>query len=152
MYTTEEIEDAAISALDPLKSTLGVRTLKSYQGELEEEDVKRLIALFPAIYVVYGGSRFVTSGRRVVETMTWHFFVCDKNLRSEEEARKGSVRNPGTYAMLIAIRGKLGGQQLSMEIQPFKPIRQQTVWFDGGISIYSADYEMSQSLLLPETD
>ena len=152
MYTTEEIEDAAILALGPLKSTLGVRTLKSYQGELEEEDVKRLIALFPAIYVVYGGSRFVTSGRRVVETMTWHFFVCDKNLRSEEEARKGSDRNPGTYAMLRSVLSKLGGQQLSLEIQPFKPIRQQTVWFGGGISIYSSDFEMGQSLLLPETD
>ena len=151
MYTIEEIEDAVIATLEPLKGTLGVRTVKSYQGELEEDDIKKLIALFPAIYVVYGGSRFVTSGRRVVETMTWHFFVCDKNLRSEEEARKGGAGNPGTYAMLRFVMSKIGGQQLSMEIQPFKPIRHQTVWFGGGISIYSADYEMAQSLLLPET-
>ena len=150
MYTTEAIEDAATSALDPLKSTQGVRTIKSYQGELEEMDVKTLISLFPAIYVVYGGSRFVTSGRRVVETMTWHFFVCDKNLRSEEQARKGSDRNPGTYAMLRSVMSRIGGQQLDMEIQPFKPIRCQTVWFGNGISIYGADYEMAQSLLLPE--
>lgn len=88
-YTIEDIEDAIITAVDALKTSLGVRTIKSYQGELEEGDIKRLVALFPAIYVVYGGSAYAEYGSRKIEKMTYHLFVCDKNLRKEEEARRG---------------------------------------------------------------
>jgi len=150
-YTIEDIEDAIITAVDPLKASLGVRTVKSYQGELEEGDIKRLVALFPAIYVVYGGSAYTEHGSRKIEKMTYHLFVCDKNLRSEEEARRGGTGNPGTYALLDAVRNKLYAKQLSLEIYPFKLIRQTAVWFGGGISIYAAEYEIGQSLLYPST-
>jgi phage gp37-like protein len=150
-YTIEQIEDAIITAVDALKTSLGVRTVKSYQGELEEDDVKRLVALFPAVYVVYGGSAYTEHGSRKVEKMTYHLFACDKNLRSEEEARRGGAGNPGTYAMLDGVRDLLYAKQLSLEIFPFKLIRQSAVWFGGGISIYAAEYETGQSLLYSAT-
>lgn len=149
MYTIEQIEDALIAALDSLKTTISVRTIKSYQGELEEEDIKRLIALFPAIYVVYGGSEYRDHGARRVEFMKFHLFVCDKNLRAEEEARRGGTSNPGTYAMLDAARELLYGKQLSLEIYPLRMIGQTPVWFGGGISVYAAEYETAQALLYP---
>ena len=150
-YTIEQIENAIITAIDDLKTDLGVRTIKSYQGELEEGDIKRLVALFPAIYVVYGGSTYAEHGARKVEKMTYHLFVCDKNLRAEDEARRGGTQNPGTYAMLDGVRDLLFGKQLTLEIQPLSLIRQTPVWFGGGISVYGAEYETAQSLLYPST-
>lgn len=109
------------------------------------------MALFPAIYVVYGGSTYTEHGSRKTEKMTYYIFVCDKNLRKEEEARRGGTGNPGTYAMLDAVRDVLYAKQLSLEIFPFKLIRQAAVWFGGGISVYSAEYETGQSLLYSAT-
>ena len=149
-YTIEQIEDAIISELESLKSSLGIRAIKTYQDELESEDeIKRLVMLFPAIYVVYGGSRYEDLGARKVQHMAYHLIVCDKNLRSEAEARRGGLENPGTYAMLDAIRDALCGSQLSMEIFPINLIREEPVWFGDGISIYGAEYETAQALLYP---
>ena len=148
MYSIEEIEDAIIDKLSALKTDLGVRTIKSYQSELESEaDIKRIIMLFPAIYVVYGGSDYKDYGARKVEHMAYHLIVCDRSLRSEAEARRGGAQNPGTYAMLDAIRDKLFGSQLSMEIFPIALRREIPVWFGKGVSIYSAEYETAQPLL-----
>ena len=149
-YTYEQIEDAIISKLQPLKASLGIRAIKTYQGELEsEEEIKRLVMLFPAVYVVYGGSRYEDFGARQVEHMAYHLIVCDRNLRSEAEARRGGSENPGTYAMLEGSRDALCGSQLSMEIFPIKPIGKVPIWFAGGISIYGAEYETAQALLYP---
>ncbi|MBU1109967.1 MAG: DUF1834 family protein [Candidatus Riflebacteria bacterium] len=148
-YTIEQIEDALIAGLDTLKGSLGVRTIKSYQGELEEGDIKKMVVRFPAIYVVYGGSEYADHGARRVESMTFHHFVCDKNLRAEDQARRGGNQNPGTYAMLDAIRDELYGARLSLEIEPIRLVRQEAVWFESGISVYGAEYVTAQALLFP---
>lgn len=150
-YTIEQIEDALITELNALKTSLGVRTVKTYQGELEEADIKRLVALFPAIYVVYGGSEYNPHGDRKVEWMTYHLFVCDKNLRAEEEARRGGTQNPGTYALLNAARDLLYGDRLSLDIYPLRLVRESAVWFGNGISVYGAEYRTAQALLYPGT-
>ncbi len=147
-YTIEQIEDAIIEALNPLKATLAVRTIRSYQAELSsEEDIARAARLLPAILVVYGGSEYADHGSRKVEKMTFALFVCDKNLRSEDEARRGGAGNPGTYAMLRAVRDLLYGQRLSLDIFPLDLLREMAVWFDKGITVYSAEYETAQALL-----
>lgn len=89
-YTTEAIEDAIITALTPLKNAvtgLGVRTIKSYQGELGESDIRKILVLFPAIFVVYNGSQYppITSCRKN-EIMTWQIFVCDRVLRTDRKS------------------------------------------------------------------
>ncbi len=149
-YEIEDIEDAIITALAPLKETdsLGVRTVKSYQGELDsEEDLARAARLVPSIFVVYGGSRYEDHGSRKIETLSFLLFVCDKNLRTEEEARRGGSGNPGTYAMLEGIRDLLYEKRLSLDITPLKLLREDPVWFGKGISIYSAEYETAQAHL-----
>lgn len=152
MYTIEQIEDAIINALDPLKAGLGVRVIKSYQGELESEDeVEKLVRLFPAIYVVYGGSTYEEHGPRKVERMRYVLFFCDRSLRHEEEARRGGTQNPGTYAMMDAARDELYGKMLSLDIFPLHLTRQDAVWFGKGMSIYGAEYEMAQALLYTST-
>ena len=147
MYTVEQIEDAIISELSSIS---GIRVVKTYQGELESEDVMgKVIMYLPAIYVVYGGSVYEYHGERKVETMSFFLVVCDKNLRKESEARRGGSGNPGTYAMLDSIRDKLYGKQLSLDIFPFELERQAPVWFAKGLSVYSAEYTTAQQHLYP---
>jgi phage gp37-like protein len=148
-YTTETVEDAILTALAALKTSLDVRTIKTYQEELDEKNVKTLALALPAIFVVYGGSVWTAHGRRKTEHFSFHLFVCDKNLRKEEESRRGSARNPGTYAMLKGVRDLLHGQQLGMEITPFGLVRETPICLDGGISIYAAEYGTAQAHLYP---
>ena len=149
-YTIEQIEDAAIAALAPLKASLGVKEIKSYQGELEEADLKKMAGHFPAIYVVYGGSGYGAHGARKTETMGFELFVCDKSLRTEEEARHGGANNPGTYRMLRECRSLITGKNLDLtELSPFEIKHDTPVFFGGGISIYAQGYETAQAHLYP---
>jgi phage gp37-like protein len=148
-YTVEQIEDALMLAVSTLKTSLNVRDIKTYQGELDENDLSRITARLPAIYVIYGGSGYAKHGRRKIERMSWWFFVCDAGVRDEAEARRGGNRNPGTYAMLDGIRDLVYGRQLSMEITPFEMGRTTPVYHGKGISIYGAEYTTEQAHLYP---
>ncbi|MFZ5774028.1 MAG: phage protein Gp37 [Thermodesulfobacteriota bacterium] len=149
-YPVEQIEDAIVGALAPLKASLGVREIKSYQGELEEADIKKMMARFPAIYVVYGDSVYGSHGARKPETMTFSLFVCDRSLRSEEESRRGGAQNPGTYRMLRECRNLITGKNLGLaELKPFEILRDLSIWSGDGISIYAQDYETAQAHLYP---
>lgn len=160
MYTIEQIEDAIIAKLAPLKvgyTPVGgsdpaiwrtVRTIKSYQGELDdEESIARATRLFPAILVMYFGSEYEEHGARKIEKPTFVLFICDKSLRSEEEARRGGTQNPGTYAVLNGTRDLLYDSRLSKDIFPMSLLRERPAWFGKGVSIYSAEYETAQALL-----
>ena len=160
MYTIEQIEDAMITKLAPLKvgyTPVGesdpaiyrtVRTIKSYQGELDDENsIALAVRLFPAIIIMYVGSDYEEHGVRKIEKMPFALFICDKSLRLEEEARRGGTGNPGTYAMLNGVRDLLYDSRLSKEIFPVTLLRERPVWFAKGVSIYSAEYETAQALL-----
>ncbi len=159
MYTIEEIEDGIITKLAPLQTLYeqhigdpavysSVRTIKSYQGELDdEESIARAIRLFPAILVMYFGSEYEEHGSRKIEKLTFGLFICDKSLRSEQEARRGGTENPGTYAVLNGIRDLLYGSRLFKDISPISLLRELPVWFNRGVSVYSAEYETAQALL-----
>ena len=160
MYTIEQFEDAVIAKLAPLKIGYTpvseedpviwqtVRTIKSYQGELDdEESIIRATRLFPAVICMYVGSDYEEHGARKIEKPAFVLFVCDKSLRSEEEARRGGAGNPGTYAMLNGIRDLLYASRLSLDVSPLELLRERPVWFSKGVSIYSAEYATSQALL-----
>lgn len=148
MYTIEQIEDAYIEKLEPLKATHSVRVIKTYQGELDnEEEIRKAVKLFPSIFVVYGGSRYEKHGSRKIEYMRYSFFVCDKNLRTENEARRGGAGNPGTYSLLNGMRDLLFGSRLGLEIYPNHLKLEQAIWSGKGVSVYAAEYETAQALL-----
>ena len=151
-YTISDIEDAILAKIEPLKASLGVRTIKTYEEELNSEEViAKALALTPAILAVYGGSTYADHGERKVESMRWLLFCCDKNLRSYDESRRGGKRNPGAYAMLDGCRDALAASQLGLDVTPLKIIRQDAVWFGGGIAVYVAEYETAQALLYQVT-
>lgn len=146
MRTITDIEDKLIQML---KASTNLRTIKSYQGELDEQDVKKLLVLFPAIFVVYGGSSYTARGGRKLETMSYHLFFCDRSMRAEEEARRGGATNPGVYQLLNTARDLLCGQLPFPEMQPLELINEEAVWFGGGISIFGAEYQTTQGHLYP---
>ncbi|MEW5804876.1 MAG: phage protein Gp37 [bacterium] len=149
MYSIDEIEDAIITALGPLKTSLGVRTIKTYSGELEKTDFKKMLDPLPAIYVAYGGSGIEDHEIRQIEHPTFYIFVLDSNLRTEEESRRGGLHNPGTYAMLKGVRELLINRSLGLEIAPFVLSREEVVGFVDGTSIYVAHYRTFQAFLAP---
>lgn len=163
MYTIDAIEDAIMARLAPLRTGYEgdvpetgpvveaagtVRTIKTYQGELDsEEAIARATRLFPAIIVMYGGSEYDDHGARKIERATCVLFVCDKSLRTDDEARRGGEANPGAYTLLNAIRELLVNARLGLDIFPLELLRERPVWFGRGVSIYSAEYETAQALL-----
>lgn len=148
-YTIEQIENAIIDALEPLRSTRNVLAIKTYQGELEADDLKKITGRIPAVFVVYGGSSYTPHGGRKIEKARFFVFVADRSLRSEDESRRGSATNPGTYTLLNDVRDLLTGQQLDLEIYPLELIGEEPIWFSGGLSVYSAEYETGQGHLYP---
>lgn len=148
MYEISDVEDTIITAMDPLRATLGVKTIKSYEGELSsEEEIIKASPIFPAIFVVYGGSEYEDYGYRKTERMTFVVFVCDRSLRPGDEARRGGKTNPGVYAMLDGIRDLLFGNRFGTDLFPFSLGRQTPEYSGRGISIYSAEYKTTQALL-----
>lgn len=156
-YPIADIEDAVIAALAGLKAQLGddppglgVRSLKSYGGELEVADVKKITPACPAIYVIYGDSDYAANGPRKAEKMTLELLICDSSALSEEVARRGSTRNPGTYRMLAACRDLLVGQSLGLaDLTPLQIVADTRIWNGNGLSIYSQRYETGQKHLYP---
>jgi len=150
-----EIEAALLGLLAPLKAALGVRTVKGYDQELAtKEEVRRLAAAFPALLVVYGGSRDSGEARRKSEVQTWTVFCCDKSFRPGE-GRTGGAGHPGTYALLghvdgeerSGVLGALAGARLWPDAVPLRRLRQFAVLFDNGISVYAAEFAFTQSYL-----
>lgn len=146
MYTIRQIEDAIIDALDPLKSSLAVRTIKSYQGEIGDlKEARRIIPLFPAIFIAYGGSTFTQNHTQVEEELLFIVFVADQNFRSEKDARRGGATGrAGTYAMLEGVRSIMLNHMLGLSILPLEIVSQESVLFGDGMSIYSAIYRTEQ--------
>lgn len=143
-YSIEQVEDAILAALESLKedSSIKLRTLKTYQGELEtEQGLTAAARLFPAVFVVYAGSEFANASARRVEAMTFGLFIAAGSLRSEDRARRGGDVGPGSYALLHACRDLLYGSRLTLEIDPLDLVNQKSVWFAKGLSVYGQEWK-----------
>jgi phage gp37-like protein len=131
-------EDAIIDLLQPLKSSLGVKTIESYQGDLEADDFSRIIAKFPAVYVYYPGEKYTTSGSRISRDMEWSLFICDRSFRGDKTARRGSVKSVGTYAMIEAV-GELLWKKVPLPgYSAIMPVSTESVAYSSavGVSVY----------------
>lgn len=139
-YSIGDIEDAIISLLEPLKTSLGVKTIKSYQGELDDEDFRKTVIIVPAIFIVYAGSSYSDYGPRKLDNMTFMLFICDRSFRAEDETRRGGTEGPGTYAMLRGARDSLVEQQVLDGLSPMQIVREEPIFYARGMSVYSAEY------------
>lgn len=146
-YTIEQIEDALITYIDALKASLGVLTVDTYQGELSDLDVHPIDTALPAIYVAYAGSESEEHGMQYVELIAFSVFICDKSFESNAEARRGGDSNPGTYAMLRGVRDIVHGSKVGLSLHTsFHFVSEESLWAEGGLSVYGAVYEASQRI------
>ena len=143
-YDLGEVEDEILELLEPLKSTHGVKTIKAYQGELEAPDFSTIISFFPAVFLFYSGSDFETANRRETEDQTWSLFVADRSFRGDKQARRGSTRGIGTYALLGAVSGVLSGKKAGGGV--LSRVRNTPVAYSSkdGISIYESVFTIKQ--------
>jgi len=150
-YDIEQIEDAVVNLLQPLKQS-GVRTIATVQEELTEDSLKRLAAQpknqLPAVFVVYSGSHYQSHGRRKVETLILSLFVVTRSLQNDQEALRGGA-NIGTYTILREIRDLLTGQLLLPEMLPVEIQSEESIWRGNGLSLYGAAYSTGQTHLYP---
>jgi len=146
VYGIEEIENAVLTGMASLKGTpYGVRTLASYDGQLEtEEDVRAAARLFPAVFVIFSGSVFVENGPRKLERIRFSTMACSRSTRGVSEAVRGEPGAAGAYDLIRAMRPLLGGKQFSMEIFPFEPVRCDLVYSGHGIVIYDQQWDTAQ--------
>jgi phage gp37-like protein len=109
MHEFEALEQAAIAALQPLRES-GLKTLDVYAGQAEADDIEelaRMTALFPCIYVVATGLIVETKNRFDEEDVGLMLLVGDKNLRGTDAARLGDANSTGVYGLLSLSRDLL---------------------------------------------
>ncbi len=140
MLTYEEIENLILAQLDPLKDAapagLGVRELDTYRGDLNPEDLVRVTLNFPAVWLMYSASTFVTAHLEVDERMNFTALAAAQNLRSEKNARAGA------YKLLEGVRDLILHKKLDSELEPCLIVGHEKIVFVKGIAIYAADYQI----------
>ena len=142
MHEFQQLEDAVIAALEPLKMQ-GLKTLAPYSGELEAEDIISITRLFPCVYVLAGGMRVSGEGNNSIAQIELTALVGDRNVRGSAAAARKGATGIGVYGMLEAARGCLHGKQmlpgwLPMMIEEESPL----VYVPKqGVCIYTAIYK-----------
>ena len=109
MHEFEELEQAVLAALQPLIDE-GVKTLEVYAGQAEAGDIEeltRMTAAFPCMYVVATGLALESKNRFDEEDVGLMLIVGDKNMRSTDAARRGDSRSPGVYDLLSLSKDRL---------------------------------------------
>ncbi|MDA2916449.1 DUF1834 family protein [Nitrospinae bacterium AH_259_B05_G02_I21] len=147
--TIVQVEDAIIAQLDqspigPVGAGGYARIVDSYQGELEDEDLQKVLKLFPAVLIVYDTSQYTKLAKGVFdERMRFRVLVASRNLRGEKAQRRGDVAMVGTYQMLRDVRGLLANKIVTPNVGPAEPVAERFVVNTREASIYEAVYEIS---------
>lgn len=143
-YDISAIETATLALLQPLRTAGTVRTLESYGGQLEVDDIEQITLLFPAVYVVWSGVQVRAYGSADGLTCGLSAIVCDRNLRGAASARTGDSASLGVYALLGRIRAILHGATIDRQFYQAQLVREAPLAYDPkqGLAIYEALYEL----------
>jgi phage gp37-like protein len=148
--TIEQIEDAILAALEPLKNGedgITCKLIETFQGNLDaatiEELSERLALTYPSIMVIYLGSRANEDPNLLYhDIQTWGLLVAAENLRGEKDARRGSGANVGTYKMIDAVKKLLTGNGLGLGVQPPSLKAVDSALVGANVSIYSMTFDI----------
>lgn len=111
MHEFEQLEDAALDALTPLRSR-GLRTLEPYAGDLEVEELEEITLRFPCIYVIASGLGVGWDNRLDKYSMDLTLMVGDRHVRGAAAAARGDAASPGVYELLAGARDLLHNQKI----------------------------------------
>ena len=98
MHEFEQLEDAVIAALAPLK-TEGLNDPDVYVGQFEVEDFKSMLPLFPCIYVIAGEMNVPESDTNRIKLGVL-LLTGDQNRRSARAVVRGDATKQGVYHWL----------------------------------------------------
>ena len=143
MHEFEELEDAVLTALETM-SAVSVRTIEAYAGQLEVDDLTRITARFPCVYVIADGLRVVRKNSIDECVMSLMLLIGDKNYRSNSASARGCGTAPGVYAILEAVRGVLHRQKLLIGWSPAYLTGEEPKVYEPkkGLCLYTAIYEI----------
>lgn len=147
-YDIAAIETATLTALLPIKTAGHVRTLETYGGQLDVDDLSKLTLLFPAIYVIWSGVEVRSYGNAEGLACGLTVIVCTQNLRGTGSARSGDPAPGGTpygiYDLLGEVRSYLHGKTISREFYQAVLLREGPLAYLPGksLAIYEALYEL----------
>jgi len=148
-YDLTQLEDAILAALAPLKTAHGVKTLESYDLQLEDPEAwKKLAIQFPAIFVLFGSMDNRDLGQRQLEMNSFQIGMADRSLR-KGEARRGGATVGGAYGLISGVRGVLAGKILLPGLLPAMPRSVRQAVITDGVAMYVATYTIGQGYLLP---
>lgn len=139
MILVGDVEDAILDRLDSLKTELGLRAVETYGGQLAtKEEIKTLLNRFPCVLLHYEGGDLDSENQQVIEDFFFVAFICDRNVRSDNEARRGGESgNPGTYAIMDAVKESLLHYTPLEGMTPIEISRPSRIASEPNISIYA---------------
>lgn len=142
MHEFEQIEDAVLAALEPLKSS-GVRTVEPYSGQLDVEEIEEVTIRFPCIYAIAGPIKSTIKNKLDESTISLSLIVGDRNLRGSASVTRGDTTSPGVYQILEDARGVLHRQRMINGWTPLFLKSEDVLAYApaSGICIYAATYE-----------
>jgi len=154
------IEDGIVERIKAA-STGGVlgyalKEVKTYGGELDEDGLREVVKRYPAVWVVWAGSRFTEKARGLWwEDATFAVIVATKSLRNEQARRHGAPGEVGSYQIVKDVKALLGGNALGLDIQPLQPTAGRSL-FQGvkdkqPLSLYAVDFLARFITEQPET-
>jgi phage gp37-like protein len=142
------VEDAIIARL---KNGLGksVKTVESYGGQFDDEGLKHVAKVMPALYVSFVGHKNPkaknVAGDILGMPATFTVFVVTRNVASEAAGRRGTVREVGAYQLIEAVRRLLVNQDFGLTIEKVKvgPVQLLgNVKIGGqGLTVYGCGFE-----------
>lgn len=143
MHEFRTIEDAILTRLEPLKD-IGLRTLDTYAGQFDVEELDELTYQFPCIYIIVGGFIVKEENRIQKCNMDIVLLAGDKNIKGSRAAKRGDSVSPGVYQLLLAIRNSLNRQKSIAKWTPYKLKYERPIVYEPkyNICLYGAGYEI----------
>jgi phage gp37-like protein len=132
----DQVEDKIINEIQTTMSY--VDTVDTYAGQLEG-DIEKLPMKFPAVLVVYGGSKLSwVDGTVHNDKPIFKVLVAAKDLRGNEKARKKTY---GCYRMLRDVLTNLTNKTFGLDIEKLVPVSVRLVFVSKSITVYGIDFE-----------
>lgn len=150
-----QIEQAIIDKITAASQSgaLGYKLAKvaSYGGEYSEPSVRQVIKDFPAVSVMFDGSRATKQMNGSVRIdVRYGVFVAARNLRSEREARMGGGSTPGSYKLIEDMIALLTNQNFDLEIEALVFEETSLILVDksdqGLVSVYGLSFKTSYTI------
>jgi len=143
MHEFEQLEDAVIAALKPL-AEVGLKTLETYSGQLDVDDIETVTFQFPCIYAIVPGLSLINVNRYDKYHMELTLIIGDRNVRGSAAAARGDASSPGVYSLLKAVRSMLHKKKILSDWTPLTLKSEDSLVYapKANICLYTAAYEM----------